>query len=131
MKTNWIEMIEKNREEIEQKSEDAFEMAMHDSTGSFHKEFAVIMSQNGNLRIDEYTNSNDEAEDVHFGNAICITSYKYNPDWEDDWRQTEEEAEAVEQETDEEKSKHLSDYIAWYEGESLISEDIDIRIERL
>jgi hypothetical protein len=131
--SEWAALIEQHRDELIQKCTEAFEMAMQDSAGSFHRTFAVVLTRDGEARIDEYTNSSDEAADVHFGEALEIASYTYDPDWEDDWYEgaTAEEREALANETAEEKASHLEDYETWYEAERYIENSIDELIENL
>lgn len=113
--SEWAALIEKNREEIEEKCREAFEKAMNDSQGSFHQEFAVVLMADGSTRIDTYTNASDEAEDVHYGKALAVTAYTYDPHWEDDWYASDREGTA--NESDEQRQEHLEDYIDWYESE--------------
>lgn len=114
--SEWAEMIEKNREEIEQKCTEAFEKSMHDG-GDFYNTYAVLLDENGKVYIATFSNQSDEDPDEFHGKAIRITSYQYNSDWEDSWQ-------------GESRHSHLNDYIIWYECEGIISDEIDKRIER-
>lgn len=129
----WSEMVEEHEDELIQKCTEAFEMAMQDSQGSFHRTFAVVLTRDGEARVDESISSSDEAADVHFGEALGIAAYTYDPDWEDDWYEgaTGEEREALANETDEEKASHIEDYETWYESEGFIERNLDELIENL
>lgn len=119
--SEWAEMIEKNREEIEQKCTEAFEKSMHDG-GDFYNTYAVLLDENGKVNIAIFSSEADESSNEFSGKAIRITSYQYNSDWEDSWQ--------GESKTEDERHLHLNDYIIWYECEGIISDEIDKRIER-
>lgn len=126
MEINWLKIIEDNKETIEDKCSEAFEEAMNNANHNL--EYTVVLEQDGSVRIDTGL-SNEEASDVHFGEAKEIETFQYNPDWEDDWR-NDLGNEAIENETEKEKEEHFQQHIQWYEIE-IIPEKIDNLTERL
>lgn len=134
MQIEWAILIKKYKEEIKEKCWQAFEKAMEDKDDNHQNTYAVILKEDGTTRINKLNDTVDKESDVHYCKSITITTFEFNPNWEEDLYNSckvNERKNLYTIKSEKERGVYLKKYEKWYESKEFIEKRISLLYDKL